>query len=152
LGLEPEVVSFGGAEVAEQFAERFGVLVADDDAESDVRGEGVPRIGIVGQDPMFEGLEVMIEGGGFDALGALEAPEGAGDFLGQELFGALGGGERLEDPGAELLKFLRVFEIEDDRFGGESMTKGIAARGGFSLLGTGSRALLGVGAIGGQPA
>ncbi|MBZ2180051.1 MAG: hypothetical protein ACK58M_08295 [Acidobacteriota bacterium] len=150
LGLEPEVVSFSGADVAEQFTERFGGLVADDDAESDVAGEGIARRGIVGEDLVFQGIEVVIEGGGLDALGSFESPEGAGQFVGQEPFGALGGGERLKDPVAELFELFRVFEFEDHRSGGESMAKGVAAGDGFALLGAGSRALLRVGAIGGQ--
>ncbi|MCX6586425.1 MAG: hypothetical protein NTX13_07585 [Acidobacteria bacterium] len=150
MGLQTEIESFGGADVAEHFPERFGVFVGDDDAEADVVDEAIAGGGIVGKDFVFQGIEIVVEGRGFDALGSFEAPEGVGQLLGEQLLDPWCGSKRLNDMGAEGLIFGGVLDVEDDRFGGESMAKCIYPGGGFALLGPGSGTFLGVSAIGGQ--
>jgi hypothetical protein len=62
LGLQAEIESFGGADVAEHFLEGFGVFVGDDNAEADIVDEAIPGAGIVGKDFMFQGIEIVVEG------------------------------------------------------------------------------------------
>jgi len=93
--------------------------------------------------------EELFEGLGFDAAGAVEAPGGFDELVGEQGFFGGDGGEGSVGLAAEFVELCGVFAVEDETGGAESVGEAVLTGGGLAFGGTGPGGLTGVFAIGG---
>ncbi len=73
-----------------------------------------------------------LEGAGFEFAEAAHAPEALGEFIDQDFFGGIGGLMLATKVGAELVEFLRIFTLDDQVLGIQSVLERVLGGAGLS--------------------